>query len=189
MLTLLLRRFLVARLRQATLADWASTIAVVAIGVAAVAHARRYAGTTIDDAFITYRHALNLVHGHGFTCNVGERIEGTSSPLFALAMAVPIAFGADPYRAAGFLGTIALVGCVVVAYAAVRICLPDRPSRILGLGAAALVASSPILALLPKSCPLVKLHAKGGYGPRFGRSRHDPTPAVHRQNWYPSEGP
>ncbi len=34
------------------------------------------------------------------------------------------------------------------------------------------------LTLLPKTFPLAKFRATGRYGPRFGRSRHDPTPAV-----------
>lgn len=140
-----------SRLRQRSLAcrDWrecACAAALVTIALAAILHAQRYAGPTIDDAFITFRHSLNLVRGNGFTCNVGERIEGTSSPLFALIMTLPIVFGAEPYRAATVIGQGCFAGCTLVAYLSIRSCLRDESSRFLGLGAAALVAASPTLA-------------------------------------------
>lgn len=37
-----------------------------------------------DDDFITFRYGLNLVEGHGLVFNPGQRVLGTSSPLFAL---------------------------------------------------------------------------------------------------------
>jgi hypothetical protein len=42
---------------------------------------------TIDDAFITFRYSRNLVEGQGFVYNAGERVLGTTTPLFALLMA------------------------------------------------------------------------------------------------------
>jgi arabinofuranosyltransferase len=39
---------------------------------------------TTDDPFITYRYALNLLAGHGPVYNIGERVEGFSSPLHLL---------------------------------------------------------------------------------------------------------
>jgi hypothetical protein len=117
----------------------------VIVGLSVV-HARVYAGSVIDDAFITFRHAWNLIHGQGFTCGPGARVEGTSSPLFALAMAVPIALGIAPQVAATFIATAAFAGCVLVAYGTVRTALPEPASRVLGLAAAAMVASSSTLA-------------------------------------------
>ena len=38
----------------------------------------------IDDAPITYRYAKNLATGNGFVYNTGERIQGTSTPLYTL---------------------------------------------------------------------------------------------------------
>ena len=38
---------------------------------------------TIDDSFITYRYAQNLVDGHGLVYNPGERVLGTTTPLYA----------------------------------------------------------------------------------------------------------
>ncbi len=42
---------------------------------------------TVDDAFITFRYAENLAAGHGFVYNIGERVLGTSTPLFTLVLA------------------------------------------------------------------------------------------------------
>jgi hypothetical protein len=40
-----------------------------------------------DDAFITFRYARNLVRGDGFAFNPGERVLGTTTPLFTLVSA------------------------------------------------------------------------------------------------------
>ena len=39
---------------------------------------------TADDAFITYRYAENLAYGKGFLFNEGEKVQGTSSPLYTV---------------------------------------------------------------------------------------------------------
>jgi hypothetical protein len=41
----------------------------------------------IDDAYITFRYARNLVEGQGLVYNTGERVLGTTTPLFSLIMA------------------------------------------------------------------------------------------------------
>jgi arabinofuranosyltransferase len=42
---------------------------------------------TIDDAYITFRYARNLLAGDGFAFNPGERVLGTTTPLFTFLMA------------------------------------------------------------------------------------------------------
>ena len=42
---------------------------------------------TIDDSFITYRYARNLLAGEGFVYNPGERVQGTTTPVYTLLMA------------------------------------------------------------------------------------------------------
>jgi hypothetical protein len=42
---------------------------------------------TADDAFITFRYAENIALGKGFVYNPGERVLGTSTPLFTLILA------------------------------------------------------------------------------------------------------
>ncbi len=41
---------------------------------------------TIDDAYITFRYARNLLAGEGFVYNPGERVLGTTTPLYTLLM-------------------------------------------------------------------------------------------------------
>ncbi len=57
--------------------------------IAALALAARLlpAPRTIDDAFITFRYARNLLAGAGFVFNPGERVLGTTTPLYTLLMA------------------------------------------------------------------------------------------------------
>jgi arabinofuranosyltransferase len=47
-----------------------------------------FAAFTVDDAYITLRYAENLAHGNGFVFNVGERVYGTTTPLFAAMLAI-----------------------------------------------------------------------------------------------------
>jgi len=42
---------------------------------------------TVDDAYITFRYARNIVEGNGFVYNIGERVMGTTTPLYTLLMA------------------------------------------------------------------------------------------------------
>ncbi len=41
---------------------------------------------TIDDAFITFRYARNLIGGHGLVFNPGEAVLGTTTPVYALLL-------------------------------------------------------------------------------------------------------
>lgn len=41
----------------------------------------------VDDAYITFRYAHNLIMGQGLVYNPGERVLGTTTPLFSLIMA------------------------------------------------------------------------------------------------------
>ncbi len=42
---------------------------------------------TVDDAYITFRYARNIVEGRGFVYNLGERVLGTTTPLYTLLLA------------------------------------------------------------------------------------------------------
>jgi hypothetical protein len=62
--------------------------AVIAILLLLTLAARLVPGPrTIDDAFITFRYAGNIVHGVGFVYNPGERVLGTTTPVYALLIA------------------------------------------------------------------------------------------------------
>ncbi len=51
---------------------------------------------TIDDAYITYRYARNILSGLGFTYNPGEFIQGTTTPLYTLLLALVGLFTCGP---------------------------------------------------------------------------------------------
>jgi hypothetical protein len=42
---------------------------------------------TVDDAFITFRYARNILAGNGFVFNAGERVLGTTTPIYTVVMA------------------------------------------------------------------------------------------------------
>jgi hypothetical protein len=42
----------------------------------------------VDDAYITFRYARNLITGQGFVYNPGERVLGTTTPLYTLLLAI-----------------------------------------------------------------------------------------------------
>jgi hypothetical protein len=121
-------------------------LGLCSLALFAIAHSGVYADAIIDDAFITFRHTLNILRGEGYTCNPGERIEGTSSFLLTFISVIPIALGIDPLQFSKGLGRLAFAGCTVVTYLSVRTCLAGRISYYLGFGAAILIASSSALA-------------------------------------------
>ena len=60
---------------------------------------------TVDDSFITFRYAENLVRGWGLTFNhAPPRAEGYTSILWTLLMAVPHVLGLDAERFSKLLG-------------------------------------------------------------------------------------
>ena len=67
-----------------------------------------------DDAYITFRYADNLIRGFGFVFNVGERVQGTTSPLFALVLAsLGRIFGSSHLeQLAVSVGIVAAIGTV-----------------------------------------------------------------------------
>ncbi|RPH76166.1 MAG: hypothetical protein EHM80_15190, partial [Nitrospiraceae bacterium] len=55
-----------------------------------------YTGICLEDALISYRYAENLLEGHGFVFNHGERVLGTTTPLQTLMLAaLARPFGAE----------------------------------------------------------------------------------------------
>ncbi|HYO50721.1 MAG TPA: hypothetical protein VEW94_12795 [Chloroflexia bacterium] len=67
----------------------------------------------IDDAYITYRYAWNLAHGHGLIYNVGETaVEGYTTFLWALLSSAAIALGQHPAAVAQAIN-IALSQCLL----------------------------------------------------------------------------
>ena len=61
---------------------------------------------TLDDAFISFRYAVNLAQGNGLVFNPGERVEGFSNPLWVLLLAVMHGLGMDVPTAARIIGLL-----------------------------------------------------------------------------------
>lgn len=93
---------------------------------------------TIDDAFITFRYARNLLEGYGFVFNPSQRVMGTTTPLYTLLMA---GLGALSGGAQADFPTVALI---VNALADAGTCLLlihlGRRMKAEGAGAAAALA-------------------------------------------------
>jgi len=43
---------------------------------------------TVDDAYITFRYAQNIIAGNGMVYNPGERVLGTTTPIYSFTMAI-----------------------------------------------------------------------------------------------------
>lgn len=81
---------------------------VAVLVTSAAAHFAALRGYHFEDAFITFRYAANLAAGEGFVFNPGERIFGTSTPLYALLLGLLGALGADPSVAGELIFCLAL---------------------------------------------------------------------------------
>jgi MFS family permease len=68
----------------------------------------------VDDAYITFRYARNLVEGYGFVYNSGGRVLGTTTPLYTLLLAgLALATGSRDFAALA-LAVNALAGAASV---------------------------------------------------------------------------
>ncbi len=96
-----------------------------------------------DDAMITFRVAENLASGRGFVFNPGERVQVTTTPLYAMLLAAGVwFFGSAPRAGLGL--NLALATLIpVVAYDLGR----RLSGRITGLGGALLLMLMPLLVM------------------------------------------
>ncbi|MCH9647085.1 MAG: hypothetical protein K0U98_02535 [Deltaproteobacteria bacterium] len=73
--------------------------------------AHRVAGQTVDDFFITFRYAQNLLAGEGFVFNPGERVFGTTAPGWGLALALGSGLSRIPIPVLATIGAaVSLLG-------------------------------------------------------------------------------
>lgn len=85
-------------------------------GLAALALAARLipGARTVDDAYITFRYARNIVEGQGFVYNPGDPVLGTTTPLYTLLLAgLALATGTRDFAALS-VGFNALAGAFSV---------------------------------------------------------------------------
>jgi arabinofuranosyltransferase len=93
--------------------QWLPLLAI-ALGLLAVEAS--YGLCTQDDAFISFRYALNLVDGHGLVFNPGERVEGITNLLWTLLFVPFLALGMDPAPISASLGMVATLALLVVTW-------------------------------------------------------------------------
>jgi hypothetical protein len=100
-------------------AEWIAVAGVlcVAFALRAIVVAQSAAQ---DDAYITYRYAANLGRSLGFVYNAGERVLGTTTPLFTLVLGLLARFGLSPEVAAPWLGVVFDVAIGLVGWWALR---------------------------------------------------------------------
>ncbi len=114
----------------AAAAAWTALAAVLAV---------RLVGKAADDFFITYRYAWNLVHGHGFVFNPGERVFGLTDPGLGLLLAALHAITRVPIPILGTVTTaVSLVGIALV----LLLELGERGRRIEALAGGTLLVGS-----------------------------------------------
>jgi arabinofuranosyltransferase len=122
----------------------AGLVVVAAIGVfliESVPHAAQ-----IDDAYISFRYARNLVEGHGLVYNVGQRVEGFTNLLWVLLVALGMKLGGAAPRVSHWLGVSSGVALLVLSYAYAR-CLLHPKSVLLAALAPWLVLGSTSFAI------------------------------------------
>lgn len=71
----------------------------------------------VDEAYVTYRYARNLVEGIGFVYNPGERVLGTASPLYTLLLAGLAWLGFDMPSAAAWCNVACAASGVALLFA------------------------------------------------------------------------
>ena len=71
-------------------------------------------GYITDDTFIHLQYARHLAEGSGFVFNVGERVYGSTSPLWVALIADGMAIGLDGLQTARVLGAISTLASVVL---------------------------------------------------------------------------
>jgi hypothetical protein len=121
---------------------------LVLVAALFLVHAMSVYGEIIDDAYIAFRYARNLTHGHGLVFNPGERVEGFTSFSWVVLAAAAVAAHVSPVAVSVLVGASAGVGLVVLAAYARRALDADAGRSTVGAGllAAALLAASADLA-------------------------------------------
>ena len=80
----------------------------------AVATFLAYREYVMEDAYITYRYAQNLAAGSGFVFNPGERVLGTSTPLYAMILGLAGRLGLDIAAVSGALFSASLAATALL---------------------------------------------------------------------------
>jgi len=109
--------------------------------------------SVIDDAYISFRYAHNLAEGHGFVFNSGEYVEGYTSLLWTLLMALPEALH---FSVSSFAVSLGLVFGLLALFELWRVC------RLLGLSPWGTSAAMIGLGLFPEYWLTLTMGLEGG---------------------------
>ncbi len=124
----------------------------------------RGSGFAGEDAYITMRYAENLAQGHGFVFNLGERVQGSTTPLGTMLVALGIVAGFD---AMAFSRTLGILADGITAFVIARwLARPAYDAKWAGLGAALLWAldrAAHEVAVSGMETPLVTLAGVLGF--------------------------
>jgi len=101
----------------------AATCAIIAAGTAICLYYARFA--LIDDAYISFRYARNLLEGHGLVFNPGERVEGYTNFLWVMLLAGARVLGVGFETASRVLGA----GCGLLTVAVLADLAPRADRR------------------------------------------------------------
>jgi hypothetical protein len=107
-------------------AAWTAAAAAVTVLLCA-----GFSDSLIDDAFIFFRYADHVLAGHGPVFNVGERVEGFTSPLWLGLLAAGRAAGIPYTSLVVALGTSFALGAVACTWLLARAVLPPGPATLL----------------------------------------------------------
>jgi hypothetical protein len=131
------------------LARWTRAYGIGAIAGPAVMllFAHFYFRFTSDDAYISFRYALNLADGRGPVWNPGEHVEGYTNFLWVVVLAGMHIVGLEIVGSARWLGFALSVAAGGEAYVLSRQLVTDEGGRLAGLAAALMLAASGTWAL------------------------------------------
>lgn len=92
-----------------SLPDYFLGLPLALLALHGLLYLRALAWDVVDDAYISFRYARNLMEGHGLVFNVGERVEGYTNFLWTVLLAPFIGLGSPPAVVA-VLGGLAFAG-------------------------------------------------------------------------------
>jgi arabinofuranosyltransferase len=122
------------RLRNYRLVILMAAILIAALTVA-------FWNYTQDDVFITYTYSRNIAQGVGFVFNPGERVQGTTTPLWALVMGGAYRATPNLLHAGNVLSGLCLFAAALLAFNL----LQTYASFLTAFAAVVLLATSPLI--------------------------------------------
>lgn len=122
---------------------WVTAAVLVIAAFAVRAETASHTGFVCEDALITARYAENLAAGEGFVYNLGEKVLGTTTPLYTLLLALAKLLGLSVTGAAVWIGLTADALVIGLIVAGLRRVL-GWPARIVFAGGYLLLGSAAV---------------------------------------------